>query len=171
MFVSEPTLSVFVPPHFQIVSINGNRLVWDRCLSLYGLGVNDTIQSNSDNLSCYQIVTAQLKKPPGGRNPLADEKQPNVQTEDCLFLDLYVPITAFAPGAPKLPVTVWIYGGGYAFGSKNSFGPLYTGQSMIAASNYQTIFIAGNYRVGAFGWLAGNYMESVAQPNAGLYDQ
>lgn len=82
-----------------------------------------------------------------------------------------MPITAFAPGAPKLPVTVWIYGGAYAFGSKSQFGPLYTGQSLIAAANYQTIFIASNYRVGAFGWLAGNYMESVAQPNAGLYDQ
>ncbi len=70
-----------------------------------------------------------------------------------------------------LPVTVWIYGGAFAFGSKTQFGPLYTGQSLITAANYQTIFVAGNYRVGAFGWLAGSYMESVAQPNAGLYDQ
>lgn len=93
------------------------------------------------------------------------------QTEDCLFLDLYVPVTAFEPGAPMLPVTVWIYGGAFAFGSKTQFGPLYTGQSLITAANYQTIFVAGNYRVGAFGWLAGSYMESVAQPNAGLYDQ
>ncbi|KAE9369165.1 carboxylesterase family protein [Stipitochalara longipes BDJ] len=122
--------------------------------------VNDTIQEITGELSCIQISTAQLKQPPGGSNPLGDEHTPSItQTEDCLFLDLY------------LPVTVWIYGGAYAFGSKSQFGPLYTGQSIIAASGYQTIFVAGNYRVGALGWLAGNYMESVAQPNAGLYDQ
>ncbi|KAI1329830.1 Alpha/Beta hydrolase protein [Xylariaceae sp. FL0255] len=29
----------------------------------------------------------------------------------------------------------------------------------------------GNYRLGAYGWLAGNYMQKSVQPNAGLYDQ
>lgn len=134
-------------------------------------GTNNKVQKIANELSCIQISTKQLKKPPGGRNPLGDENSPLTETEDCLFLDLYVPITAFEPDAPKLPVTVWIYGGAYAFGSKSQFGPLYTGQSLIAATNYQTIFVAGNYRVGALGWLAGSYMESVAQPNAGLYDQ
>ncbi|KAK7221626.1 hypothetical protein V2G26_009629 [Clonostachys chloroleuca] len=43
--------------------------------------------------------------------------------------------------------------------------------SALQASNYSSIFIAGNYRVGAFGWLAGDYMQRVGQPNAGLYDQ
>jgi carboxylesterase type B len=138
---------------------------------LSNLGTNDTIQENTDELSCFQIITTELKNPPGGRTRLGDENAPVTETEDCLFLDLYVPATAFEPGAPKLPVTIWIYGGAFAFGSKTQFGPLYTGQSLITAANYQTIFVAGNYRVGAFGWLAGSYMESVAQPNAGLYDQ
>jgi carboxylesterase type B len=31
---------------------------------------------------------------------------------DCLFLDVYVPSKALRPGAPKLPVIVWVYGGG-----------------------------------------------------------
>lgn len=75
------------------------------------------------------------------------------------------------PPANPLPVVVWIYGGAFAFGSKNQLGPLYTGQSVIAASNYQTIFVAGNYRLGAFGWLSGDYMQKNGQPNAGLYDQ
>jgi hypothetical protein len=30
----------------------------------------------------------------------------------CLFLDVYVHSKALRPGAPKLPVIVWIYGGG-----------------------------------------------------------
>lgn len=70
-----------------------------------------------------------------------------------------------------LPVVVWLYGGAYAFGSKDQMGPLYTGQSLLRTSNYQTIFVTGNYRVGAFGWLAGHYMQTNGQPNAGLYDQ
>lgn len=48
---------------------------------------------------------------------------------------------------------------------------MYTGLPLLRASNYQSIFITGNYRVGAFGWLAGDYMQKAGQPNAGLYDQ
>ena len=70
-----------------------------------------------------------------------------------------------------MPVVVWLYGGGFAMGSKRQLGPLYTGRSVITASKYQTIFVAGNYRLGAFGWLAGDYMQKHGQPNAGLYDQ
>ena len=33
------------------------------------------------------------------------------------------------------------------------------------------IYVVGNYRLGAFGWLAGSYVEENALPNAGLYDQ
>uniref|UniRef100_A0A8H7MYC2 Carboxylesterase type B domain-containing protein n=1 Tax=Bionectria ochroleuca TaxID=29856 RepID=A0A8H7MYC2_BIOOC len=43
--------------------------------------------------------------------------------------------------------------------------------SALQVSNYNSIFIAGNYRVGVFGWLAGDYMQQVGQPNAGLYNQ
>lgn len=34
-----------------------------------------------------------------------------------------------------------------------------------------TLTINSNYRLGAFGWLAGSYMEQYGQPNAGLLDQ
>ncbi len=34
-----------------------------------------------------------------------------------------------------------------------------------------TLTASSNYRLGAFGWLAGSYMEKHAQPNAGLLDQ
>jgi carboxylesterase type B len=87
---------------------------------------------------------------------------------------VYVPKSVLdAPKGTLAPVIVWIYGGAFAFGSKNQLGPLYTGQSFLAASKYQSIFVAGNYRVGAYGWLAGNYMQTTGttQTNAGLYDQ
>lgn len=34
------------------------------------------------------------------------------QTEDCLFLDIYVPGKAIAQPNARLPVVNWIYGGG-----------------------------------------------------------
>lgn len=118
-----------------------------------------------------------MKHPPGGQPgvQLPRDDAP-AQSEDCLFLDVYAPASNFDEnGNPiqKLPVIVWFYGGAYAFGSKDLGGgvPLYTGQSMLAAQDYNAIFVAGNYRLGAFGWLAGSYMESEAQPNAGLHDQ
>uniref|UniRef100_A0A8H7K2M2 Carboxylesterase type B domain-containing protein n=1 Tax=Bionectria ochroleuca TaxID=29856 RepID=A0A8H7K2M2_BIOOC len=135
---------------------------------------NNTIQSPDRNTTCIQIDSKKLKHPPIGGSPLEDPHDPpNNQTEDCLFLDIYVPKWVFEEDAAdtRLPVTVWIYGGGYAFGSKNQGGPLYTGKSGLQASGYNNIFIAGNHRVGAFGWLAGDYMQKAGQPNAGLYDQ
>lgn len=125
--------------------------------------------SNLESLSCIQIERAETPNPPGGKHPIGED--PNgTQTEDCLFLDLYVPKSALE-GGPPLPVVVWIYGGGYAFGSKDQEGSLYTGRALLRAAQYKTIFVTGNYRVGAYGWLAGHYMEQVGQPNAGLYDQ
>lgn len=126
--------------------------------------------SGLESLSCIQINRTATQHPPGGSNPIGDEDPNGTETEDCLFLDLYVPKCALA-GGPSLPVVVWIYGGAYAFGSKDQEGPLYTGRALLRAARYKTIFVVGNYRVGAFGWLAGSYMEKVGQPNAGLYDQ
>lgn len=91
-----------------------------------------------------------------------------------MFLDIYVPVSAFE-SKTAVPVVVWFFGGAYVFGSKDAFDitqiPLYSGQGLLEASSDNVIFVAGNYRVGAFGWLAGSYMEENAPPNAGLHDQ
>ena len=100
-------------------------------------------------------------------------------SEDCLFLDVYVPASLLAeqPIARKVPVIVWFYGGGYIDGQKSGpdpNDPTYSGVGILNAAHafsQEVIFVAGNYRVGAFGWLAGSYMESHGQPNAGLLDQ
>ncbi|CAH0034430.1 unnamed protein product [Clonostachys rhizophaga] len=131
---------------------------------------DDSFQKPEHNVSCYQINPFKLKNPPEGPGSVLAPKEKLYQTEDCLFLDIYAPKDALEKGE-KLPVVVWIYGGGYAFGSKTQGGSMYSGQSIITASNYNAIFITGNYRLGALGWLAGNYMEENGLPNAGLYDQ
>jgi carboxylesterase type B len=92
-------------------------------------------------------------------------------TEDCLFLDLYVPGKAIrSPSTSKLPVINWIFGGAYLLGSKDSYG-VYNPTGIIKASGNNVIFVAGNYRLGAFGWLAGTNVEKQATSNVGLYDQ
>ncbi|KAJ1325305.1 cholinesterase [Microdochium nivale] len=135
---------------------------------------SSSVQPVSDGRNCIQVDPSKLDNSPGGDRPVdTPEDQVTKQGEDCLFLDLYVPKAALDAGSKgkPLPVVVWWYGGAFAFGSKNQIGPLYTGRSVIATSKYSTIFVAGNYRLGAFGWLAGDYMQKNAQPNAGLYDQ
>lgn len=42
---------------------------------------------------------------------------------------------------------------------------------MLSASNYTTIFVTGNYRLGVYSWLVSPYREKEATPNTGLYDQ
>jgi carboxylesterase type B len=137
------------------------------------------IQNSSYGPSCYQIDPSTLETPPGGRNdietPLNGPVPAMEQSEDCLFLDIYVPAFALEPDATPIPVVAWINGGAYVYGSKLQFGPkwpFYSGQGLIEdAAGNGMIFVAGNYRLGAFGWLAGLYMEKAGLPNAGLYDQ
>jgi len=68
-------------------------------------------------------------------------------SEDCLFLNVWRPASA-APGA-KLPVMVWIYGGGFVFGS--SAMPTTSGTRFAKQG---VVLVAANYRVGRFGFFA-----------------
>ena len=73
--------------------------------------------------------------------------------EDCLFLDVYVPhaiypATSNHPKSGRAPVLVWIFGGGYAFGSKEYWGdPATLIQSSMKDDSEGVVFIAINYRV------------------------
>ncbi|KAF2214415.1 hypothetical protein CERZMDRAFT_110727 [Cercospora zeae-maydis SCOH1-5] len=97
-------------------------------------------------------------------------------TEDCLFLDVQVPKDIFDSADKKdskgAPVLVWIYGGGFASGSKqgagNPAGLLARAQNQ---KNKGVVYVAMNYRLGAFGWLSGPSLQEDGTANAGLYDQ
>ena len=56
-------------------------------------------------------------------------------------------------------------------GSKDSNDYFFDGTSVVRSSDDNLIFVVGNYRLGAFGWLAGTTMEADGLPNAGLHDQ
>jgi len=60
------------------------------------------------------------------------------------------------------------------FGSKDSLQPelpFYDGSGMVGQASGNMIFAAINYRLGAYGFLAGTTMEREGLPNAGLWDQ
>ena len=67
-------------------------------------------------------------------------------SEDCLYLNIWTP--ARRPDA-KLPVMVWIYGGGFTTGSASM--PLYWGDRLALRG---VLVVTISYRVGAFGFLA-----------------
>jgi len=91
------------------------------------------------------------------------------ESEDCLFLNVYVPGTKVAP-APSgggLPVVVWFHGGGYISGAAKD----YDGSDLVKASNNGVITVVIQYRLGLFGFLAGEAVKQGGSLNAGLLDQ
>jgi len=67
-------------------------------------------------------------------------------SEDCLYLNVWTP--AKKPNA-KLPVIVWIYGGGFSGGSTSI--PMYDGMGFARKG---IVLVSVAYRVGPFGFLA-----------------
>jgi len=67
-------------------------------------------------------------------------------SEDCLYLNLWMPAN---PPHAKLPVMVWIYGGGFVAGSTSE-----PRQDAGNLSKKGVIVISMNYRLGLFGFFA-----------------
>ncbi|XP_066999998.1 acetylcholinesterase [Anabrus simplex] len=96
-------------------------------------------------------------------------------SEDCLYLNLWVPqrlrLRHGGRERPKVPVLVWIYGGGYMSGTST----LDVYDADIVAATSDVIVASMQYRVGAFGFLylspyfGGDSEE--APGNMGLWDQ
>ncbi|WBL21352.1 carboxylesterase/lipase family protein [Zunongwangia sp. HRR-M8] len=94
-------------------------------------------------------------------NPVAGK------SEDCLYLNVWTPAKS---KNENLPVMVWIYGGGFSFGS--SAEPVCDGSSLAKKG---VIVISIAYRVGPLGFLAhpelSKETESNTSGNYGLLDQ
>ena len=89
-------------------------------------------------------------------------------SEDCLTLNVWTPKTA-APGA-KLPVMVWIYGGGFYAGSTSE-----RRQDGEAFARRGVVLVSVNYRLNIFGFFAHPALAAEspqhAAGNYGLMDQ
>jgi para-nitrobenzyl esterase len=68
-------------------------------------------------------------------------------SEDCLYLNLWIPPNAAA--GSRLPVVLWIYGGGLSIGSAGMAN--YSGERLAQKG---LVFVSVGYRVGAFGFMS-----------------
>ncbi|KAF3002872.1 hypothetical protein E8E13_000264 [Curvularia kusanoi] len=112
---------------------------------------NGTVNATTFAPQCPQAPDA---PGPGAPAPSGDE--------DCLFLNVYAP--NFEPGR-KLPVLVWIHGGGYGAGNGRT-----DMSEIINANDNNFVAVAIQYRLGAFGFLSSAEVEQNGVVNAGILD-
>jgi len=79
--------------------------------------------------------------------PRGTDSISKTSSEDCLFINVWSPATATK--GSKLPVMVWIHGGGFVFGS-GSF-PDFSGEQFAKQG---VILVTFNYRLGRLGFFA-----------------
>jgi para-nitrobenzyl esterase len=97
----------------------------------------------------------------------AQPAPPGVPTsEDCLTLNVWTPASA----GKRLPVMVWIYGGGYAVGAASY--PVFDGTSL---ARHGVVVVTFNYRLNVLGFLAHPALTAESPEhtsgNYGLLDQ
>ncbi|RYY11898.1 MAG: carboxylesterase family protein, partial [Alphaproteobacteria bacterium] len=88
---------------------------------------------------------------------------PRSRSEDCLTLNVYAPHDVV--GSQRLPVMVWLYGGGLSGGGNGQYDP------SGLAERQHVIVVTPNYRVGAFGYLAHPALAGAGEGNYGVLDQ
>ncbi|WP_443026004.1 carboxylesterase/lipase family protein [Sphingomonas sp. PB2P19] len=86
--------------------------------------------------------------------------------EDCLYINVWKPV-----GARRLPVLVWIYGGGFVNGGSSP--PTYAGTELAKQG---IMVVSFNYRLGRFGTFAHPQLSAAREdappsPNFGYMDQ
>jgi len=127
-------------------------------------GTREALQASD---RCKQISSPGESRPP-------EELGKPIGSEDCLYLNV------FAPELPKhdvptnearLPVMVYVHGGGNVAGYANQFK--YSGRNL--ARNHNVIVVNFNYRLGLFGWFAHPSLNSDGSPedqsgNYGILD-
>ncbi|KAJ5783754.1 uncharacterized protein N7518_009431 [Penicillium psychrosexuale] len=91
-------------------------------------------------------------------------------SENCLSLRIARP--AGTQKDAKLPVAVWIHGGGHALGSASDI--LYEPDGLVklaAADGLPLVYVGINYRLGLFGFATSGALIERKDTNAGLRDQ
>ena len=97
-------------------------------------------------------------------------KENTVQSEDCLYLNVWTPASAVGNQTSKLPVAFWVHGGAYF----NGYGHEIT-MDGDAWAKRGVILVTINYRLGIFGFLAHPELSAETPDgtsgNYGTYDQ
>ena len=115
----------------------------------YGIWAG-TLDATKFGPSCYQTLG------------LEKDILPNKNiSEDCLHLNIYVPVNISCNS--KKSVMVWIHGGGYIYGQSS----MYDGSYLAVTGD--VIMVTINYRLGVFGFYTSG--DSAARGNYGIWDQ
>ncbi|KAH7906561.1 Alpha/Beta hydrolase protein [Hygrophoropsis aurantiaca] len=135
------------------------------------LTVSGIQQATANPNSCYQAGFGEANYSPVSIYGYNKRQSTTPESsEDCLYLNVFVPgEIPFEPITPDtgLPVLVWIHGGGYVAGYAEEFD----GADLILDSHNGAVVVIIQYRLGAFGFLAGTEMKESGALNAGLLDQ
>jgi para-nitrobenzyl esterase len=91
-------------------------------------------------------------------------------TEDCLFLNVFTARANPTAGAKKLPVLLWIHGGGLFDGESNDYD---AGALVKGGPAGPTVVVTINYRLGLLGYLGHPALDAEGHNfgNYGLMDQ
>uniref|UniRef100_A0A0B7A536 Carboxylesterase type B domain-containing protein n=1 Tax=Arion vulgaris TaxID=1028688 RepID=A0A0B7A536_9EUPU len=109
---------------------------------------NQIINSDQYQKSCWSVTKKSTDKSYG---------------EDCLYLNVYVPVdNTNAQQDKKLPVMIWIHGGGFVAGSTFP-----EPEKLVLKGG--VIVVTINFRLGVFGFLT--TQEDALPSNNGLWDQ
>ncbi|KAI1428064.1 alpha/beta-hydrolase [Xylaria sp. FL1777] len=94
------------------------------------------------------------------------EPYPNAEKdEDCLYANVWAPANTTVES--KLPVWLFIQGGGYTLNSNANWN----GTEVVQRSGHEIVFVNLNYRVGLWGFLASERVRADGDLNAGLLHQ
>lgn len=111
--------------------------------------------------SCYQLIDKSFDRFQG-----VDMWNPNTErSEDCLYLNVWQPVTTSSSSSKKKAVMVWIYGGSFSTGTSTL--ELY--DARILAAKGDVVVVSMQYRLGPLGFLYLGIPE--APGNQGLLDQ
>jgi para-nitrobenzyl esterase len=114
---------------------------------------NGTWNADRTGPECVQILRPHTVNHYFGEEPVS---------EDCLYLNIWLPAKAAASG--KLPVIVFIYGGGGTVGSSGM--AVYSGAKV---AEHGAIFVSFNYRLGILGFLAHPELTQEQSGHSGNY--
>ncbi len=112
----------------------------------------------------WEGIRETVKFAPG---PIQGGNPPSGKSEDCLYLNVWTPAKS---AKDRIPVLVWIYGGGFSAGATSERN--YSGEHLAKKG---VVFVSIAYRVGQLGFLAHPEL-SAENPNHvsgnyGLLDQ
>lgn len=115
----------------------------------------------------FSPACPQMQREQGSFYQLEFQPEPLPTSEDCLYLNVW---TTAASAGERRPVMVWLYPGGFSWGS-GSYAP-FNGEALAKKG---VVLVTINYRIGALGFLAHPDLTAEsgrgASGNYGLHDQ